>query len=54
MDAARALVNAAGEPDQDAIFNALKNLEEELIFDLNKMDKKLERKGDKASDLLKS
>jgi hypothetical protein len=51
---ANAETNAAGEPDQDAIFNALKNLEEEYEFEMLKWEKKLDRKGDKAGDVLKT
>jgi hypothetical protein len=54
IEEAQAQVNAAGEPDEAKIFNALKNLEEEMAFDMNKWDKKLEKRGDKATDFQKT
>jgi hypothetical protein len=53
MELAYSKTNAAGEPDEEAIFNSLKSLEEELRFKLTTLDNKIEKKGDKASDKLK-
>lgn len=54
MAEAASFVTGAGTPDEPKIFNARKNLENELEFELLKMEKKLDRIGDKASDLLKA
>lgn len=53
MDAAESYVNAAGEPDEGAIFDALINLEKNLVFDYELLARRVEKKGDKAGDLLK-
>lgn len=42
--------NAAGEIDEDAVFNLLATFEEDLQFEASTLEKKIEKLGDKATD----
>jgi predicted transcriptional regulator len=44
------LTNAANEIDEEAVYNALRQYEEELETDMKDWEKKIERLGDKAND----
>lgn len=50
IEYALSMTNGIGEFDQEASNDALQTLEEDLLFDLERWNTKLEKRGDKATD----